>query len=183
MRSCTASSARANLGGRKTLTIVRAMPTTCGCLISNVCTASLLSLTSYSMGNDLDYSQPDVRADVTAWGSWITERLNLAGFRLDAVKHFSSGFLRDWIAKLDERNAAKAGARPLLMVGEYWRADISVLGAMIQKFEGRLRLFDVPLAANMSRLSIAREKGDLRTILPRTLLERHPRQAVVRVAR
>lgn len=136
---------------------------------------------SDSMGNDLDYSQPEVRDDVIYWGEWITQRLGLAGFRLDAVKHFSSDFLRAWIAHLDKtvNTTDSHGGKPLLMIGEYWRDDFLTLSAMIEKFNGRLRLFDVPLASNMSKLSIAKEKGDLRTILHSSLLRHYPEQAVV----
>lgn len=125
------------------------------------------------MGNDLDYSNADVRADVLNWGVWIAQRVGLAGFRLDAVKHFSSDFLRQWIAHLD----SKLEGHPLTMIGEYWRDDLSALSAMIKKFNGRLRLFDVMLAGNMSKLSVAKD-GDMRLILNHTLMKHYPEQAV-----
>jgi alpha-amylase len=64
------------------------------------------------------------------------------------------------------------------MIGEYWRDNLSTLQAMIEKFKGRLRLFDVTLAGNMSKLSIAKE-GDMRLILSNTLTKHCPEQAVV----
>jgi alpha-amylase len=131
------------------------------------------------MGNDLDYSQPDVRNDAMQWGIWITQRLGLAGFRLDAVKHFSSSFLRAWIAHIDAASSNGSEAPKLLMIGEYWRGDLPPLGAILRKFEGRLRLFDVPLASNMSKLSLEKEKGDLRTLMHNSLLKHYPGQAVV----
>ena len=121
------------------------------------------------MGNDLDYSNDEVRKDVKDWGRWIAHRLGLAGFRLDAVKHFSSDFLREWISQFDGS---------LIMIGEYWRDDLESLGRMIEKFEGRLKLFDVMLACNMSRISLS-EDGDLRSILDSTLMKHYPGQAVV----
>jgi alpha-amylase len=126
------------------------------------------------MGNNLDYSNTEVRADIQNWGLWITQRLGLAGFRLDAVKHFSSDFLLEWIAHLDN----KLCGQPLIMIGEYWRDHLSTLQAMIEKFKGRLRLFDVTLAGNMSKLSIA-EEGDMRLILSNTLTKHCPEEAVV----
>ena len=126
-----------------------------------------------SMGNDLDYSRADVREDVLNWGVWIARRLGLAGFRLDAVKHFSSDFLLEWITHLD----STLDTQPL-MIGEYWRDDLPALSAMIQKFKGRLHLFDVMLAGNMSKLSVAQD-GDMRLILKDTLVKHYPAQAVV----
>jgi alpha-amylase len=127
------------------------------------------------MGNDLDYSNVEVREDAINWGIWIAQRLGLAGFRLDAVKHFSSDFLHEWIAHLD----SNLDGQPLVMIGEYWRDDLPTLGRMIEKFRGRLRLFDVMLAGNMSKLSIA-DNGDMRLILNNTLMKHYPNQGVVR---
>jgi alpha-amylase len=126
------------------------------------------------MGNNLDYSNPEVRDDIRNWGVWITQRLGLAGFRLDAVKHFSSDFLLEWIANLD----SKVSGAQLTMIGEYWRDDLPALSAMIKKFQGRLRLFDVMLAGNMSKLSVA-DDGDMRLILKNTLMKHYPQQGVV----
>lgn len=127
-----------------------------------------------SMGNDLDYSQAEVREDIIHWGEWITQELGLSGFRLDAVKHFSWDFLQSWISYLDR----SIPGPPLLMIGEYWRDDLISLGSMIEKLRGRLLLFDVMLATNMSKLSVATD-GDMRGILTNTLAKHYPRQAVV----
>ncbi|ETN45051.1 uncharacterized protein HMPREF1541_09927 [Cyphellophora europaea CBS 101466] len=127
----------------------------------------------YLMGNDLDYSQREVRQDMMHWGTWITQELGLSGFRLDAVKHFSSDFLQSWISHLDQTLAGP----PLLMIGEYWRDDLRSLGSMIEKLRGRLLLFDVMLATNMSKLSVAND-GDMRGILTNTLTQYYPQQAV-----
>lgn len=128
------------------------------------------------MGNNLDYSQREVRDEMHAWGEWIVKEVRLSGFRLDAVKHFSQGFLKEWIARLDAKFQKK-----LFFVGEYWYDDIRVLGPVIEKFEGRLSLFDTPLAGNMSKLSKEGSRGDLRQILNGTLAKHYPHQAVVSI--
>lgn len=128
------------------------------------------------MGNDFDLSHKEVRADLDAWGEWITKEVGLSGFRLDAVKHMSQSFLKEWISKLD----AKFQKR-LFFVGEYWRGDLDVLGPVIEKFSGRLHLFDVELAGNMSRISHDPAHADFRTIFEGTLTKHYPEQAVVRV--
>ncbi|RMZ77986.1 hypothetical protein DV737_g4094, partial [Chaetothyriales sp. CBS 132003] len=110
----------------------------------------------YLMGNDLDYSQQEVRDDIHAWGEWIVKEVGLAGFRLDAVKHFSHQFLKEWIQQLD----SKFPDQRLFHVGEYWRPDINVLRPVIELMEGRLSLFDVPLACNMSKAAASRYERD-----------------------
>lgn len=124
------------------------------------------------MGNDLDYSQKEVRDDMLHWGEWIVRELGLSGFRLDAVKHFSHDFLKVWIEHID-----KVLGQKLFIVGEYWRGDLRVLGPMIERFHGRLSLFDVALASNMSEISMA-HNSDLRRILNGTLAKHYPNQAV-----
>lgn len=127
------------------------------------------------MGNDLDHSQPEVRNDLQHWAQWIVNEVGLSGFRLDAVKHMSQSFLRDWIQQLDNNTRDR-----LFFVGEYWREDLSVLGPVIEKFNGRLHLFDVKLAGNMSNISRHPETSDLRNVFAGTLMKHYPKQAVVR---
>ncbi|GKZ78450.1 hypothetical protein AnigIFM56816_002121 [Aspergillus niger] len=51
----------------------------------------------YLMFADLDFSHPEVREDVLRWGKWIMSVLPLSGMRLDAAKHFSTAFQREFI--------------------------------------------------------------------------------------
>lgn len=44
----------------------------------------------YLMFADLDHSHPDVAKDTINWGEWIVKEADLAGFRFDAIKHYSS---------------------------------------------------------------------------------------------
>lgn len=126
------------------------------------------------MGNDLDHSQEDVKADLQQWARWIIREIGLSGFRLDAVKHMSQSFLREWIKQLDDEFPNR-----LFFVGEYWREDLHVLEPVIQKFNGRLHLFDVALAGNMSKISHYPDTNDFRNIFDQTLMKHHPNQAVV----
>lgn len=126
------------------------------------------------MGNDLDHSQQEVRDDLHAWGEWIVNEVGLSGFRLDAVKHMSQSFLKEWIERLDVRFQSR-----LFFVGEYWRGDLHVLGPVIEKFNGRLHLFDVAFAGNMSKISHDPAVADLRNVFDGTLTKHYPEQAVV----
>lgn len=127
----------------------------------------------YLMGNNLDHSQIEVRDDLHVWGEWIVNEVGLSGFRLDAVKHMSQSFLKEWIQHLDEKFQ-----RRLFFVGEYWRGDLEVLGPVIEKFNGRLHLFDVALAGNMSKMSHDPVAADLRNVFDGTLTKHYPGQAV-----
>jgi alpha-amylase len=126
------------------------------------------------MGNDLDLSNDEVRDDLSHWAEWVVNEVGLSGFRLDAVKHMSQAFLKDWIERLDMRFDNR-----LFFVGEYWRPDLHVLGPVIEKFNGRLHLFDVALAGNMSNISHKAPAVDLRTVFEGTLSKHYPQQAVV----
>lgn len=126
------------------------------------------------MGNDLDHSQEDVRKDLQDRARWIIKEVGISGFRLDAVKHMSQSFLRDWIRQLDDHLNNR-----LFFVGEYWRGDLNVLGPVIEKFKGRLHLFDVALAGNFSNISHNPEAADLRRVFDDTLMKYYPDQAVV----
>jgi len=126
------------------------------------------------MGNDLDHSQKEVRDDLHAWAEWIVKEVGVSGFRLDAVKHMSQSFLKEWIECLDTKFP-----KHLFFVGEYWRGDLDVLGPVIEKFNGRLHLFDVALAGNMSKISHDPVAADLRKVFEGTLTKHYPEQAVV----
>lgn len=52
----------------------------------------------YMMFADIDYSHPEVEADVKNWGDWIVKEVGLKGFRLDAVQHFSERFTNEWVS-------------------------------------------------------------------------------------
>ena len=57
----------------------------------------------YLMFADLDYSHPEVKSDVKAWGAWIGNQIPLQGMRFDAIKHFSVDFLKEFIESLDKQ--------------------------------------------------------------------------------
>lgn len=76
----------------------------------------------YLMGADLDFEHKDVRDEVIRWGKWYLDTTGADGFRLDAIKHISTWFFREWIDAM--RNHA---GKNLFVVGEYWANDIHVL--------------------------------------------------------
>lgn len=125
------------------------------------------------MGANVDHSHPEVRRDLFNWVEWLGSQLNLGGLRIDAIKHYSASFLRDFIAHID-----KTVGKDWFMVGEYWRADAKVLSAYIEYMNDRISLLDVPLVQNLSNVS----RGiclDMRCIFDGSLTSIKPEHAVV----
>ena len=128
------------------------------------------------MFDNLDYSQPSVRQDVLNWGSWITNELGLSGFRLDAMKHYSQDFQKEFVQHMDSQFG-----KDFFFVGEYWKWDSYALSSVIGKFKGRISLFDVQLVYNFSSFSQGKET-DLRRVFDGALVQLHPQRAVVCLA-
>lgn len=124
------------------------------------------------MGADIDFKNPEVVEECTKWGKWYLETTKVDGFRLDAVKHIDSGFYKNWIKTLREQTQDE-----LFAVGEYWTGDVSKLHRYIEKTEGEISLFDVPLHYNFASAS-KNENYDLSQILEHTLVKENPSKAV-----
>jgi alpha-amylase len=78
------------------------------------------------------------------WGNWITTKLGLDGYRLDATKHIYTPFVNKW---LDSVKGTK------FAVSEAWMNDINQLNAYVTATGGRTSLFDVPLHYMFSAMS------------------------------
>ncbi|WP_343209318.1 alpha-amylase [Anaerolentibacter hominis] len=127
----------------------------------------------YLMGADVDFSNPEVVQELTAWGKWYLDTTGIDGFRLDAVKHITSYFYRDWLPEM-RRHSGKE----LFAVGEYWHQDRNVLERYLGLVNGDMSLFDVPLHFNLFQASCQGEGYDLRRILDGTLVKENPVKAV-----
>lgn len=126
----------------------------------------------YLMGADLDFGNEEVREECKRWGKWYLELTKVNGFRLDAVKHISATFYKEWIQYLRNQTG-----KELFTVGEYWSGDVNKLHKYIEKTEGEISLFDVPLHYNFSSAS-KEQNYDLTTIFNNTLLKENPCRAV-----
>ena len=126
----------------------------------------------YLMGADLDFGNEEVTEECKKWGKWYLDLTNVDGFRLDAVKHISANFYKEWIQYL-----RKVTGKELFAVGEYWSGDVSKLHRYIEETEGEISLFDVPLHYNFYNAS-KDSNYDLTTIFNNTLLKENPYKAV-----
>lgn len=128
----------------------------------------------FLLGADVDFREPEVFAEMIAWGNWFVRTTGLDGFRLDAVKHIPHWFYKDWLAKLREDNPD----RELFAVGEYWSSDVAELDRYHAESGRQMRLLDVPLHFNFHRASTEGAGFDLRTIFNGSWLEHDPINAV-----
>lgn len=127
----------------------------------------------YLMHADINHSHPEVRDELIRWAKWFARELHLDGFRLDAVKHISAGFMRE----LSEEIRAEFGER-FYLVAEYWQNSDAETLEYIQKTNFRLDLFDVPLHYHMMQAGEQGAGYDLRTIFDQTVLSAYPAEAV-----
>ena len=93
--------------------------------------------------------------------------------RLDAIKHYSFGFVRELVQHL--RNEF---GKDFFLVGEYWSWNSMELARLIDQCAGELHLFDVQLLYNLFDLSTGKKK-DLRSVFRGTLVSLRPDNAVV----
>ncbi len=127
----------------------------------------------YLMGADIDLNNFDVVRELKTWGKWYLDTTRVDGFRLDAVKHIRSEFFPEWLTTLREKTEKK-----LFSVGEYWSSNIETINKFIEKTEGTMSLFDVPLHYNFYRASISNGEFDMSQIFEDTLVGTNPEKAV-----
>ncbi|MGN0351000.1 MAG: alpha-amylase [Roseburia sp.] len=127
----------------------------------------------YLMGADLDMDNPETVEEVTRWGKWYLDMFGMDGFRLDAVKHISFAFYRDWI-----KNMREHAGKNLFMVGEYWSKELERMTHYLDVTENSLALFDVTLHFNFFKAANSNGQFDMRTILDGSLVRERPQNAV-----
>jgi alpha-amylase len=123
---------------------------------------------------NVDHGNPEVRTEFQHWATSLGKSMKLGGLRLDAIKHYSRGFLEDFVNRLDQ-----SVGNDWFYVGEYWDQDSYLLAEYIDYFQGRISLFDIKLVNNFSRVSLD-EDADLRTVFDDSLCLVRPENSVVR---
>lgn len=123
----------------------------------------------YLMGADVEYRNPHVIQEMKNWIRWYFETTKVDGFRLDALKHLSSDFLKEWITYI------KTEVNPdCYILGEYWKDDAEKIGIFSDKMDELISCFDAPLHYNFFKASEEGSDYDLSQILTGSLLERKP---------
>ena len=126
----------------------------------------------FLMGCDVNVTKDEVREALLEWGRWFMDTSGVGGVRLDASKHLSAGFQRDWLNTMRAHTDA-----PVPAVAEYATPDVDELLGFIDASEQTTACFDFPLKYRL--LAAAEDPDfDLRTLLDRTLAQARPDLAV-----
>ena len=126
----------------------------------------------YLMGVDVDLAHPEIREDIFRWVEWFIETTGADGFRLDAVKHMSSAFVRDLVEHI------RSKYEQFFFVAEYWDADQRELDEYLDDTDMLLTVFDVALHFKLHQASIEGDAYDLRTIFDGTSVLNDPLHTV-----
>ena len=126
----------------------------------------------YLMGADLDTDSPAVIRETRDWGSWYQDTVQMDGFRMDAVKHISFDFCRDWIAAMREKKP------DLFVVCEYWGKELHTLTHYLDVARHSLSLFDVPLHFHFLQAATSNGNFDLARLFDGTLTGAAPAHSV-----
>jgi alpha-amylase len=133
----------------------------------------------YLTGADMDFGRPDVRAELKDWGAWLVRSIGADGVRLDAVKHYTANYAREWLGHV----RAQTG-KPLFAVAEYIDGGTDALHAYLTQISAHgdypqdVSLFDFPLRFKLRDASWAGDQFDLRELNRGTLQAEQPAKAV-----
>lgn len=127
----------------------------------------------YLMYANLDYKHPEVIENIYEWADWFVETTGVLGFRMDAVKHIDSFFMRNFIRDVKEKQG-----QDFYVFGEFWNAKEEDNNTYLEKTENRFDLVDVRLHNNLYDASLEGADYDLTTIFDQTLVKNHPEHAV-----
>lgn len=127
----------------------------------------------YLMGADLDMANQETVKAVTDWGKWYLDTVKMDGFRLDAVKHISFDFYREWLREL----RAHTG-RDFFAVGEYWSHDLGKMTHYLDVTQNSLSLFDVTLHFAFLKAATSDGNFDMRTLFDQALVKARPYNSV-----
>jgi len=123
----------------------------------------------YLMGADVEYRNPHVVQELKNWIKWYLDTTKVDGMRLDALKHLSSDFLKDWITYI------KTELNPdCYVLGEFWKDEAEKISYFSDKMEDLISCFDAPLHYNFFTASKEGKDYDLTQILKGSFLEKKP---------
>lgn len=127
----------------------------------------------YLMYADLDFKHPEVIKNIYDWADWFIQTTGVLGFRLDAVKHIDSFFMRNFIRDMN----IKYG-EDFYVFGEFWNPDKESNDNYLESIDYKFDLIDTRLHQNLFDASKQVENYDLRNIFDDSLLQNHPQSAV-----
>ncbi len=131
----------------------------------------------YLMFCDVDFRNPALLSELDGWGAWYVNETHVDGVRLDAVKHISPEFYKNWLGNL-RTNVQKE----IFAVGEYWApGELALLITYLEATDYTMSLFDSALHHNLHRASTSGSDFNMSTILDNSLMLSKPAFAVTLV--
>jgi len=131
----------------------------------------------YLMFNDIEHRNPHVREELNYWAKWYFDQTDFDGVRLDALKHISFDFYKEWLTLLRSNSG-----KNIFAVGEYWApGHLHLLQKYLEVTEGCMSLFDSSLQNNFYTASKEGSSYDLRRIFDETLTLADPMHSVTLV--
>ncbi len=127
----------------------------------------------YLMGVDLDTDNPQTVQAVSDWGKWYLDTVKPDGFRLDAVKHISFDFYREWL-----KNMREHVGKQFFAMGEYWSSNLEKLLHYLDVTQNSMSLFDVPLHFAFLKAATSNGQFDFATLFDNTLVKARSQNAV-----
>ncbi|RTQ52353.1 alpha-amylase [Hymenobacter gummosus] len=108
------------------------------------------------LGSEIQYNGNAANQTETInWGNWLTSKLQLDGYRLDATKHIYTPYVNQWL------DAVK-GTSGRFAVSEAWFRNLGDMNNYAAATGGRTSLFDVPLHYTFQDMSNGNGAWDMR---------------------
>jgi alpha-amylase len=105
------------------------------------------------LGSEIRYNDINNANETITWGNWITTKLQLDGYRLDATKHIQTAYVNRWLDNVKGTRFA---------VSEAWFRNLQDLQNYAAATGGRTSLFDVPLHYTFQDMSNGNGAWDMR---------------------
>lgn len=127
----------------------------------------------YLIGADVEYRNEIVRKEIINWGIWYVETTGIDGFRMDALKHISPHFIKEWI------NSLKAHfKKDFFIIGEFWNSNTEILAKYLDEVEETTQILDIALHYNFAQASAQKNEYDLSKIFDGTLVNKCPSMSI-----
>ena len=107
------------------------------------------------LGSEIRYADVNQVNETISWGNWMTTKLGLDGYRLDATKHMLTSFVNSWLDNVK-------GSSGRFAVSEAWFRNLTDLNNYAASTGGRTSLFDVPLHYIFNDMSNGNGAWDMR---------------------
>ena len=107
------------------------------------------------LGSEVRYADVNQVNETISWGNWMTTKLGLDGYRLDATKHMLTSFVNSWLDNVK-------GSSGRFAVSEAWFRNLTDLNNYAASTGGRTSLFDVPLHYIFNDMSNGNGAWDMR---------------------